>query len=72
MHNPFSGHVGKEYRVRAFFGAGEATICCGDEEGRVWGWDLVDVRIVPNILFLVPRLYVLTRMFGVIGDCVTS
>jgi len=42
----FSGHVGKEYRIRACFGAGEATICCGDEEGRVWGWDLVDATVL--------------------------
>jgi len=49
MLNTFSGHVGKEYRVRACFGAGEATVCCGDEEGRVWAWDLVDATVLqPN------------------------
>jgi mitogen-activated protein kinase organizer 1 len=41
--NTFKGHTGKEYRVRACFGAAEASVVCGDEDGRVWGWDLVDV-----------------------------
>jgi WD40 repeat protein len=41
--NTFKGHTGKEYRVRACFGAAEASVVCGDEDGRVWEWDLVDV-----------------------------
>ncbi|KIM92002.1 hypothetical protein PILCRDRAFT_94165 [Piloderma croceum F 1598] len=49
MLNTFKGHTGKEYRVRACFGAAEASVVCGDEEGRIWGWDLVDASILqPN------------------------
>lgn len=44
--NTFSapGFVSQDYRVRACFGAGEASVMCGDEGGKVWEWDLVDVR----------------------------
>jgi len=42
--NTFEGHANGSYRSRACFGHGEATVIAGDEEGRVWAWDLVDVR----------------------------
>jgi len=44
MLNDFKGHLSESYRCRACFGHGEATIVCGDENGQVWAWDLVDVR----------------------------
>ncbi|KAF9245037.1 WD40-repeat-containing domain protein [Melanogaster broomeanus] len=40
--NDFTGHSHASYRCRASFGHEEATVVCGDEDGRVWGWDLVD------------------------------
>jgi mitogen-activated protein kinase organizer 1 len=43
MLNDFSGHTNESYRCRAVFGHGEASVVCGDEEGRVWAWDLLDV-----------------------------
>jgi WD40 repeat protein len=42
--NDFSGHAAGDYRIRAVFGHGEASVVCGDEDGRVWAWDLLDVR----------------------------
>jgi mitogen-activated protein kinase organizer 1 len=42
--NKFTGHSHESYRARACFGYEDATVVCGDEDGRVWGWDLVDVR----------------------------
>lgn len=44
MLNDFTGHASSSYRIRACFGHGEASVVCGDEDGRVWAWDLVDVR----------------------------
>ena len=44
MLNDFKGHASASYRIRACFGHGEASVLCGDEEGKVWAWDLVDVR----------------------------
>lgn len=50
--NDFSGHRNDSYRCRACFGYGEASVVCGDEDGRVWAWDLLDVRII----YLLPSL----------------
>ena len=56
MLNDFKSHRAEEYRVRACFGHGEASVICGDENGQIWAWDLVDVRIqvggVDNVLIL--------------------
>ena len=41
--NDFSGHSMKSYRCRACFGHNEASVVCGDEDGVVWAWDLLDV-----------------------------
>ena len=41
--NAFTGHAHTSYRCRACFGHEEASVVCGDEDGRVWAWDLVDV-----------------------------
>ena len=43
--NSFKGHLNESYRFRACFGHGEASVVSGDEEGRVWAWDLVDASI---------------------------
>ena len=45
MLNDFKGHASGSYRIRACFGHGEASVLCGDEDGAVWAWDLVDVRL---------------------------
>ncbi|KIK80421.1 hypothetical protein PAXRUDRAFT_238585 [Paxillus rubicundulus Ve08.2h10] len=47
--NKFTGHSHESYRARACFGHEDATVVCGDEDGRVWGWDLVDAAVLqPN------------------------
>ncbi|EIW83279.1 nuclear mRNA splicing protein [Coniophora puteana RWD-64-598 SS2] len=47
--NSFTGHKHAEYRSRACFGHGEATVVAGDEDGRIWAWDLVDANVLqPN------------------------
>ncbi|OJT02492.1 WD repeat domain-containing protein 83 [Trametes pubescens] len=49
MLNDFSGHASSSYRIRACFGHGEASVVCGDEDGKVWAWDLVDAApLQPN------------------------
>lgn len=45
MLNDFTGHKNDSYRCRACFGHAEATIISGDEMGRVWAWDLLDVYV---------------------------
>lgn len=41
--NNFTGHTNGSYRCRACFGHAEASVICGDENGQVWAWDLLDV-----------------------------
>ncbi|KAJ4498123.1 WD40-repeat-containing domain protein [Lentinula lateritia] len=49
MLNDFIGHTNSSYRCRACFGLGEATVVCGDENGMVWAWDLLDAKLLqPN------------------------
>ena len=43
--NDFKGHANTNYRCRACFGFNEASVVCGDENGEVWAWDLLDVSI---------------------------
>lgn len=45
MLNDFQSHTNESYRCRACFGPGEASVICGDENGQVWAWDLLDVRV---------------------------
>ncbi|EIN11574.1 nuclear mRNA splicing protein [Punctularia strigosozonata HHB-11173 SS5] len=45
--NKFEGHAVAQYRCRACFGHGEASVLCGDESGAVWAWDLVDSSVLP-------------------------
>ncbi|KAF5393221.1 hypothetical protein D9757_000702 [Collybiopsis confluens] len=49
MLNDFSGHANSSYKCRACFGHGEANIICGDENGMIWAWDLLDAKLLqPN------------------------
>jgi len=49
MLNQYTGHVNESYRCRACFGHSEASVICGDEEGRVWAWDLLEATVLqPN------------------------
>ncbi|KAK7472747.1 hypothetical protein VKT23_000857 [Stygiomarasmius scandens] len=49
MLNDFTGHKNASYRCRACFGHGEASVVCGDEDGKVWAWDLLDAGLLqPN------------------------
>lgn len=41
--NTFQGHKVAEYRCRSCFGHAEASVICGDEDGKIWAWDLLDV-----------------------------
>ena len=43
MLNDFTGHMNSSYRCRGCFGQAEASVVCGDENGMVWAWDLLDV-----------------------------
>jgi mitogen-activated protein kinase organizer 1 len=47
--NTFKSHTNTSYRTRGCFGFGEASVICGDENGVVWAWDLVDVGTVLKI-----------------------
>ncbi|QRW21482.1 nuclear mRNA splicing protein [Rhizoctonia solani] len=46
MLNTFSGHVSNDYRTHACFGHGEGSVLCGDEQGKIWEWDLLDAKAV--------------------------
>ncbi|PAV18948.1 nuclear mRNA splicing [Pyrrhoderma noxium] len=49
MLNDFTGHANSSYRCRASFGHGESSVICGDENGQVWAWDLLDAKpLQPN------------------------
>lgn len=44
--NTFAGHINGAYRTRACFGYAEASIIAGDEDGRIWAWDLVNATVL--------------------------
>ncbi|KAG8934135.1 hypothetical protein FRC02_010512 [Tulasnella sp. 418] len=44
--NSYRGHKNESYRTSACFGYGEATVLCGDEDGRIWGWNLLEGDII--------------------------
>lgn len=46
MLNEFTGHLNDSYRCRACFDHAEASVICGDEKGKIWAWDLLDVSSV--------------------------
>ncbi|KAH8119459.1 nuclear mRNA splicing protein [Phellopilus nigrolimitatus] len=49
MLNDFTAHANESYRCRATFGHAEASVICGDENGQVWAWDLLDAKpLSPN------------------------
>lgn len=42
----YAGHKNTSYRIHNSFGYGEATVLGGDEEGKLWQWDLADGKHV--------------------------
>lgn len=42
----YSGHAHSSYRIHSSFGLGEASVMSGDEEGKLWKWDLSDGKNV--------------------------
>jgi len=47
--NTFQGHKNTQYRIRACFDVTEAAVLCGDEEGQLWSWDLVEATTIGPI-----------------------
>lgn len=45
--NTFQGHKHESYRCRATFDSKEEIVIFGDEDGRVWTWDLVNATALP-------------------------
>lgn len=41
----FTGHKNTSYRSQSCFGAREETVICGDEDGKVFGWDMEEVSV---------------------------
>jgi len=49
MLNDFVGHENSSYRCRACLDHTEANVMCGDEQGQLWVWDLLDAKVLqPN------------------------
>ena len=42
----YKGHKNNEYKVDCCLSHDDATIVCGAEDGKIWFWDLVEVRLV--------------------------
>jgi mitogen-activated protein kinase organizer 1 len=38
----YMGHKHSSYRIHSTFGFGEASVLSGDEDGKMWKWDLAD------------------------------
>lgn len=60
MLNDFTSHTNESYRIRACFGHAEASVVCGDENGQIWAWDLLDVGRL-FILHYPPTSYICYR-----------
>jgi hypothetical protein len=65
--NAFESHLNTSYRCRACFGFNEATVVCGDENGMIWAWDLLDVS-----LLVLAVMCIGADDMGNQGDCVTA
>jgi mitogen-activated protein kinase organizer 1 len=42
----YTGHKNTSYRIHNTLGHGEATVLGGDEDGKLWEWDLADGKHV--------------------------
>lgn len=42
----YTGHKNTSYRIHSSLGHGEATVLSGDEDGKLWSWDLADGKHV--------------------------
>ncbi|CED84580.1 Conserved WD40 repeat-containing protein [Phaffia rhodozyma] len=40
----FQGHKNESYRSKAAFLLGESGVVCGDEDGKLWGWGVLDSK----------------------------
>lgn len=49
--NTFQGHSHESYRCRACFDPTEEAVIFGDELGKVWAWDLVNVSRSNNLKY---------------------
>ena len=43
LFQTYRGHKNESYRAKATFGNGEAMIVFGDEDGKIWTWDVESV-----------------------------
>lgn len=43
MFQAYTGHKNQSYRSKVTFGVKEATVVFGDEDGKVWTWDVETV-----------------------------
>lgn len=66
----YRGHTNKNYRSKAAFGVGEATVVMGDEDGKLWAWDVETVRF-PSLSCFPPR-FLLTRYWDIQGAVLSS
>ena len=39
----FKGHKNESYRCRAIFSHDESSVIFGDEDGKLWTWNVIDV-----------------------------
>jgi mitogen-activated protein kinase organizer 1 len=46
MLNTFTGHLNKDYSSHISFGHAEASVLCGDEDGCIWAFDLLNVSLL--------------------------
>jgi WD40 repeat protein len=44
LFQSYKGHKSSSYRSKVCFGPKESTVIFGDEEGKVWTWDVESVR----------------------------
>lgn len=43
LFQSYTGHKNESYRSKVTFGPKESTVIFGDEEGKVWVWDVESV-----------------------------
>lgn len=53
--NQYRGHQNTQYRVDAAFSNTDGEVLCGSDDGKVYVWDLVNVRRISHCTVLQPH-----------------
>ena len=45
----YKGHRNSEYKLDSCLSHDDSHVVCGAEDGKIWFWDLVEVRVLRGV-----------------------